>query len=47
LIISAYHKIDDILKIPNYLKDLIPEYKFRFLNLRRSHPVADKVIIAY
>lgn len=47
LIISAYHRREDILEIPYYLKDLVPEYKFRFLNLRKSHPIFEKVIIAY
>jgi len=47
LIVSAYHKREDILKIPNYLKKLNPEYKFKFLNLRKSHPIFEKVIVAY
>ena len=47
LIVLAYHKREDILKIPNYLKKLNPEYKFKFLILRKSHPIFEKVIVAY
>ncbi|MBW9222915.1 FkbM family methyltransferase [Methanothermococcus sp. SCGC AD-155-K20] len=46
LIISAYHKREDLLEIPYYLKDLIPEYRFRFLRLRK-HPIYERVIMAY
>jgi len=46
LIISAYHKKEDILEIPYYLKKLVPEYKFKFLNLRKSHTIFEKVIVA-
>jgi len=46
LIISAYHRMEDILEIPYYLKELVPEYRFRFLNLRKSHPMFEKVIVA-
>jgi len=47
LIISAYHKIEDILEIPYYLKKLVSEYKFKFLDLKKSHSTFEKVIIAY
>jgi len=46
LIISAYHKREDILEIPYYLKNLVPEYRFRFLNLKKSSPAGERVIIA-
>ncbi|MBW9221447.1 FkbM family methyltransferase [Methanothermococcus sp. SCGC AD-155-C09] len=47
LIISAYHKREDLLEIPYYIKDLVPEYRFRFLNLRKSDPRGERVIMAY
>jgi len=47
LIISLYHTGKDFFEIPKILKTLVPEYKFRFLNLNRASATAERVLIAY
>lgn len=36
LAVCIYHKLDDIIKIPEYLKELVPEYKFKVRQHSRS-----------
>jgi len=47
LIISLYHRGKDFFEIPKLLKELVPSYKFRFLNLNRSHPCFERILLAY
>ncbi|WP_160111084.1 FkbM family methyltransferase [Dysgonomonas sp. Marseille-P4361] len=47
LLISMYHTGKDFFEIPPLLKKIVPEYKFRFMNLRLSHPFFEKVLIAH
>lgn len=47
LIISLYHTGKDFFEIPKILKTLVPEYKFRFLNLNRASATFERVLIAY
>ena len=46
LIICLYHKGQDFFESPEYLKNLVPEYKFRFVNLNPSSPIFERVLIA-
>lgn len=47
LLISMYHTGKDFFDIPPLLKEIVPEYKFRFMDLRLSHPFFEKVLIAH
>jgi FkbM family methyltransferase len=47
LIISLYHTGEEFFEVPKLLKSWIPKYKFRFLNLNRTHATFEKVLIAY
>lgn len=47
LLISMYHTGKDFFDIPPLLKEVVPEYKLRFMDLRLSHPFFEKVLIAY
>jgi hypothetical protein len=47
LIISLYHTGKDFFEIPKILKTLVPEYKFKFLNLNRASATFERVLIAY
>lgn len=47
LLISMYHTGKDFFDIPPLLKEIAPEYKLRFMNLRLTHPFFEKVLIAY
>lgn len=46
LAICVYHKIDDILNIWNYLRELVPEYQF-YLRQHNADDGADTVLYAY
>ena len=46
LIISIYHKGQDFFEIPRYLKSIVPEYKFSFLNLCFTHPFGERMLIS-
>ena len=47
MIVCLYHRGKDFFEIPNLLKLWVPEYKFRFLNLNKSHATYERVLIAY
>jgi len=46
LIISLYHKGQDFFEIPKYLKEIIPNYKFSFVNLNFENPTFERILIA-
>jgi len=46
LIICLYHKAQDLFEIPKYLKEIVPEYKFLFVNTNFENPIFEKVLIA-
>jgi FkbM family methyltransferase len=47
LIISLYHGGKDFFEIPRILKDWMPTYTLKFLNLNRVSTVREKVLLAY
>jgi len=47
LIVSLYHKGQDFFEIPRIVKELVPEYKLRFLNLNREHPSFERILLSY
>lgn len=47
LIICLYHRGQDFFEIPKLIKKWIPEYNLRFLNLNRTHPFFERVMLAY
>ncbi len=47
LIVSLYHRGQDFFEIPRIIKELVPEYKLRFLNLDRESPTADRILLSY
>jgi FkbM family methyltransferase len=47
LAISLYHTGRDFFEIPKLLKQWVPSYRFRFLNLHRLAPILEKVLLAY
>jgi FkbM family methyltransferase len=47
LIISLYHRGQDFFEIPKLLKQWVPTYKLRFLNLHKVAPVLERVLLAY
>jgi FkbM family methyltransferase len=46
LIISIYHKAQDFFEIPAYLKEIVPEYKFLFVNTNFESPSFERMLIA-
>jgi FkbM family methyltransferase len=46
LIICVYHKGQDFFEIPNYLKKIVPEYKFSFININFKSPIFERILIA-
>ncbi|MEM1988580.1 MAG: FkbM family methyltransferase [Candidatus Woesearchaeota archaeon] len=47
LSISLYHTPRDFFEIPKLLKQWVPEYKMRFLNLNPLSPFFERVLFAY
>jgi FkbM family methyltransferase len=47
LLISIYHTAKDFFEIPPMLREICPDYKFKYVDIYPSQPVADKIIIAY
>jgi FkbM family methyltransferase len=46
LIISIYHKGQDFFEIPAYLKEIVPEYKFSFININFESPTFERILLA-
>jgi FkbM family methyltransferase len=46
LILSLYHKGQDFFEIPFYLKFLVPEYKFRFVNTDFNRAITERILIS-
>lgn len=44
LAVSLYHRIDDLINIPTYLKEIVPEYKFKLR--QHSGALYDTVLYA-
>jgi FkbM family methyltransferase len=47
MFISLYHTGKDFFEIPPMLKNAVPEYKFRFIDLKPHDVVGEKILIAY
>jgi len=47
LIVCIYHRGKDFFEIPRLVKELVPEYKLRFLCVNRRHPTFDRVLLSY
>jgi len=47
LIVSLYHKGQDFFEIPRIVKELVPEYRLRFINLNREHPTFERILLSY
>lgn len=47
LLVSVYHTGKDFFEIPNLLKEWVPEYKMRFLNLNHYQPIYERILAAY
>ncbi|NDV69645.1 FkbM family methyltransferase [Dysgonomonas sp. 25] len=47
LLISLYHTGKDFFEIPPLLKEAVPEYCFRFVDLEILNPFTEKVLVAY
>jgi len=47
LLISLYHTGRDFFEIPPMIKDVCPEYKFKFYDLAPSDIICEKILIAY
>lgn len=47
IIISLYHRGRDFFEIPKLLKNWVPTYNLRFLNLNKIEPVCEKVLLVY
>jgi len=46
LIICLYHRGQDFFEIPRLIKELVPQYKFRFVNFSKESPIHDRILIA-
>jgi len=46
LIICLYHRGQDFFEIPKLVKELVPQYKFQFVNLSEEFPTHERVLIA-
>ncbi|MCK9467534.1 MAG: FkbM family methyltransferase [Candidatus Absconditabacterales bacterium] len=47
MLICLYHTGKDFFEIPNLLRKWVPNYKFRFLNLNKVHPIGDRVLLGW
>lgn len=47
LLISLYHTAKDFFEIPPMLKEAVPDYLFRFINIEIGNPFSEKILIAY
>lgn len=47
IVISVYHKGQDLFEVPKLVKNLVPEYKLRFLNLNAESPFSERVLLTY
>jgi FkbM family methyltransferase len=47
LIVCLYHRGKDFFEIPRLVKELVPEYKLRFLCVNRRHPTIDRILLSY
>lgn len=47
LLISLYHTGKDFFEIPALLKEAVPDYQFRFLDISIMNPLADKILAVY
>jgi FkbM family methyltransferase len=45
--IAVYHRGEDFFEIPRLVKNLVPEYKLRFLNLNAESPTFERILLAY
>jgi hypothetical protein len=45
--IAVYHRGEDFFEIPRLVKNLVPEYKLRFLNLNAENPIFERILLAY
>jgi len=45
--ISIYHRGQDFFEIPRLIKNLVPEYKLRFLDLNAEVSTYDRVLLTY
>ena len=46
VIVAAYHRGADIFELPGLLREMVPEYQFRFRHLDPRFPCSEYVIIA-
>jgi hypothetical protein len=47
MVVSLYHRGQDFFEIPKIIKNFIPEYRFRFLNLNAEAAFFERVLLAY
>lgn len=47
LLISIYHTAKDFFEIPPILKQIVPSYQFRFVDIDKMQPLVEKIIVAY
>ncbi|WP_029906024.1 FkbM family methyltransferase [Prevotella sp. 10(H)] len=47
LLISLYHTGKDFFEIPAVLKEWVPDYNFRFMNIEIQNPISEKILVAY
>lgn len=45
--ISIYHRGQDFFEIPRLVKNIVPEYRLRFLNLNAENPVFERILLTY
>jgi len=47
LLISIYHTAKDFFEILPMIRNIAPDYKFKYVDIFPSNPIADKIVIAY